>query len=73
MTLTPIATLHPQPNGTVTRSGPDGQVDSCTPSGQLEKRPAGTAGPWECAQREGLLLIYQPESPGPQFVFALLP
>jgi hypothetical protein len=45
--------LHLQPNGTVTMTYPAGSdtVASLQPDGTLATRPAGTAGPWECASR----------------------
>jgi hypothetical protein len=67
-----IARVHPQPNGKVTLSNPDGTVISVQPGGEIESREAGTNGVYELATLNGLTAIYQPDSNGPQFVFSLV-
>lgn len=47
--------------GGVTVSGPDGAVLSVQPGGSYEPRPAGTAGPYEVAQRDGDKLVFCPD------------
>lgn len=70
--MTLIARVNPQPNGQVTLSNADGTVVSVQPDGSVGTRPAGTNGAYELCSLNGLTVIYQPVSSGPQFVFSLV-
>ena len=52
--------LNPQSDGTVTVSFADGSVMSVQADGSIQTRPAGTAGPYECAQLSGNMLVFNP-------------
>ena len=71
--LTPLVEidhLASQPGGQVTAVFADGSVLSVQPDGTQQKRPAGTAGPYELAKVSGTVIVYRP-IPGKVFVFAL--
>jgi hypothetical protein len=62
-----VQKLNPQPDGTVTVTLESGLVMSVQPDGNVETRPAGSAGQYEKAIQKDNILIF---SPSKSYAFA---